>query len=199
MFASHLPQSTNLQNITEELEDLPIPEDDGACNHLKGSRVPSVTLLSTSEGNVDLSKEEGLIIVFFYPRTAAPNEIVPDEWNSIPGARGCTPQTCSFRDHVKDLTGLGVRRIYGISTQDTPYQQEARERLRLPYNLLSDEKLKLAQALTLPTFEWKGRTLIKRLALAIKEGQIVNVWYPIFPPGESAEQVRQWLETQRRG
>ena len=118
---------------------------------------------------------------------------MPDEWNEIPGARGCTPQACSFRDAAKDFLAQGVSHIFGVSTQDTPYQQELKERVHLPYQLLSDEKLEMTKKLSLPTFEFNGMTLIKRLTLAVEDGHIVKVWYPVFPPSESAAEVLKWL------
>jgi len=119
---------------------------------------------------------------------------VPAEWNAIPGARGCTPQACSFRDAADDLLAAGVGAIFGVSTQDTPYQREVKERVHLPYELLSDEKLELVRALRLPTFEWEGKKLVKRLTLAVDEGKVVRVWYPVFPPDRSAGEVLDWLK-----
>lgn len=169
--------------------------DDGACNHLSGTAFPSLSLPSTAGNSVDPSELSGLTIIFCYPRTGAPNETVPDEWNEIPGARGCTPQACSFRDASRDFLALGVSHIFGTSTQDTPYQQELKERIHLPYQLLSDEKLEMIKALKLPTFEFNGMTLIKRLTLAVEDGTIVRVWYPVFPPDKSASEVMEWLKT----
>lgn len=156
---------------------------------------PTLSLPSTAGNDVDPSKLSGLTILFCYPRTGAPNETIPDEWNAIPGARGCTPQACSFRDASNEFLSLGVSHIFGASTQDTPYQQEVRERVHLPYQLLSDEKLAMQQALRLPTFEWQGKKLIKRLTMAIEDGRIVKVFYPVFPPNESANEVLKWLKT----
>ncbi|GAB7354970.1 hypothetical protein MBLNU459_g5584t1 [Dothideomycetes sp. NU459] len=175
-------------------DSLPVPVDDGACAHLTGHAVPSLPLPATSLSSVDVSRLSGLTIVFCYPRTGAPGETVPDEWNAIPGARGCTPQACSFRDNAAELRKGGVGQVFGMSTQDTPYQTEAKERLHLPYELLSDEKLDFVRALKLPTFEWEGKKVIKRLTLAIVDGKIVHVWYPVFPSRESAGQVLKWLE-----
>lgn len=186
------PQEASWQSFPS---DVPKPEDDGACNHLQGTTLPSVSLPSTSGSPVDLSKLSGLTILFCYPRTAGPNETVPDSWNQIPGARGCTPQACSFRDASSDFAEHGVARIFGCSTQDTAYQQELRERTHLPYHILSDEKLDLVSALKLPTFEFNGATLIKRMSMAIQDGKIVRVWYPVFPPGESAGEVLKWLKS----
>ncbi|SMR43748.1 unnamed protein product [Zymoseptoria tritici ST99CH_1A5] len=177
--------------------DLPKPEDDGACNHLTGSRFPSVALPATSGSTVDPSTLSGLSILFCYPRTGAPNETITDDWNAIPGARGCTPQACSFRDACDEFKSLGVSNIFGASTQDTPYQQEAKDRYHLPYDLLSDEKTEMIKALNLPTFEWKGTKLIKRLSMAIENGKIIKVFYPVFPPNESANEVLKWLKERR--
>ena len=140
-----------------------------------------------------MSKLLGLAIIFCYPRTGAPGEQIPDEWNVIPGARGCTPQACSFRDEMGELRKRGVRAIFGVSTQDTPYQQEVKTRVHLPYELLSDADLEFTTALNLPTFEWQGKQLIKRLALAVEDGRITKVWYPVFPPDANAKEVVAWL------
>lgn len=173
---------------------LPIPEDDGACSHLPSTSLPSIALSSTADTSVDLSTLAGLTILFCYPRTGAPDETIPASWDSIPGARGCTPQACSFRDSTAALFQLGVNHLFGLSTQDSEYQREAKERLHLPYELLSDEKLEFAGKLGLPTFEWEGRKLVKRLALAIEGGVVVKVWYPVFPPDRNAGDVVEWLE-----
>jgi peroxiredoxin len=130
------------------------------------------------------------------PHTAAPNETVPAEWNAIPGARGCTPQACSFRDAFPSLRQLGVSQVFGISTQSPSYQAEVKERLGLPYELLSDEDLALQAALKLPTLEWEGRTLLKRATLAIRGGKVEKVWYPVFPPDKATEEVVAWLKSQ---
>lgn len=175
--------------------DLPVPIDDGACDHLLNATLPSVTLRATNGLPVHLSVlPTGLTIIFCYPRTGEPNEVIPDEWNYIPGARGCTPQACSFRDNFPALKDHGVSTVYGLSTQSTEYQKEVKERVHLPYELLSDEDLEFATSLKLPTFEWKGNTLIKRMALAIRDGRITKVWYPVFPPDQSAAQVLEWLK-----
>jgi peroxiredoxin len=132
--------------------------------------MPSISLPDTSGHSVDVASLSGLTILFCYPRTGAPGENITEDWNSIPGTRGCTPQACSFRDELAELRKLGAKNVFGVSTQDTPYQTEAKERLHLPYELLSDEKLSLVKALKLPTFDWEGKKLIKRLALAIEAG-----------------------------
>jgi len=177
---------------------IPEPEDDGACQHLQGTQFPSLSLPSTSGKPVDISTLPGLTILFIYPRTGAPGENIPAEWDAIPGARGCTPQACSFRDASQEFAELGVDVIFGCSTQDTKYQLELKERIHLPYELLSDEKLELARAAKLPTHEWKGKTLIKRMAMAVESGKIVKVWYPVFPPDQSAAQVLEWLKEERK-
>jgi len=129
------------------------------------------------------------------PETGAPNEVVPDSWNAIPGARGCTPQACSFCDNMPELKSLGVSQIFGISTQSPDYQAEVHARLHLPYDLLSDEKLEWQKALNLPTFEWEGKKVIRRLSMAISQGQILKWWYPVFPPDRGVDLVIEWLKT----
>jgi peroxiredoxin len=134
-------------------------------------------------------------VLYVYPMTGTPGVALPEGWDSIPGARGCTPQSCSFRDHFAELTGLGVDQLFGLSTQDTAYQAEAAERLHLPFPLLSDAGLTLATALRLPTFEAWGDTLIRRMALVIEDRRIVKVFYPVFPPDANAGQVVDWLKS----
>lgn len=173
--------------------DLPVPVDDGACSHLTSTRVPQLSFKATDSSIVSLSTLPGLTIVFCYPRTGAPNEVVPDSWNSIPGARGCTPQACSFRDNLPELKNLGVTTLFGLSTQSTEYQQEVHERLHLPYQLLSDDTLEFVDALRLPTFDWEGKRVVRRLTLAVKDGVIVKHWYPVFPPDKNVDEVIAWL------
>ena len=180
-------------NVYELPKDLPVPQDDGACAHLTGMRLPSVALLATNGQYVDLSALSGRTVVYCYPRTGRPDHNPPAGWDAIPGARGCTPQSCSFRDHHAELLALGAGAIYGLSTQDTAYQREAVERLHLPFELLSDERLAFARALNLPTFEVEGMELIKRLTLIIHEGTIEHVFYPVFPPDANAPDVIHWL------
>jgi peroxiredoxin len=148
--------------------------------------------MSTAGGSVDLSTLKETTVVYCYPLTGSPDQDLPARWDDIPGARGCTPQSCAFRDHHAELGELGAR-VFGLSTQDTSYQREAAERLALPFSLLSDEKLEFARALGLPTFEAEGMTLIKRLTLVAENGEIVRVFYPVFPPGRNAEEVVGWL------
>jgi peroxiredoxin len=171
-------------------DDLPRPVDDGAADHLAGARVPSLLLAATDGSAVDLSALGGLTIVYAYPRTGAPGEpSLVDDWDLIPGARGCTPETCGFRDHHADLLAAGADRVYGLSAQETAYQRELAERLHLPFPILSDAALELTRTLRLPTFEVAGETLIKRLTLAIRDGEIERVWYPVFPPDRHAAEV----------
>jgi peroxiredoxin len=179
--------------------DLPVPTDDGACAHLTGTLIPSILLPSTAGNTVDLSKLDGLTVVFFYPRTGAPGASIPASWDAIPGARGCTPHACGFRDLSKDLLAAGVNHLFGFSTQDTAYQQEVKERLHLPYQLLSDEKFECVRAMRLPTFEFEGTELVKRLAIAVLDGKIVKVWYPIFPSDRNASDVLLWLQNEWAG
>jgi peroxiredoxin len=180
-------------NPHELPSDLPVPTDDGAADHLRGMRLPPVPLDSTAGETVDLSTLPGRTVVYCYPMTGRPGDDLPRGWDVIPGARGCTPQSCSFRDHHAELQALGSR-VFGLSTQDTEYQSEAAGRLRLPFALLSDAELAFAGALGLPTFEVEGMILLKRLTLVIDDGRIEKVFYPVFPPDKSAEEVVGWLE-----
>ena len=172
---------------------IPAPEDDGAANHLTGMALPDVALPATDGENVTLAKIEGRTVVYIYPMTGQPNVALPDGWDDIPGARGCTPQSCSFRDHFAELKQLGVGHVFGLSTQDTRYQQEVAERLHLPFPVLSDEAGALREALNLPSMEVEGRVLLKRMAWVIDDGVIVKVFYPVFPPDQNAEAVIEWL------
>jgi peroxiredoxin len=181
---------SNLHNLPE---DLPVPTDDGACDHLTGLQLPSVPLLSTAGSLVDLAQLPGITVVYCYPRTGRPDEDIPEGWDLIPGARGCTPQSCAFRDHYQELQQAGAAQVFGLSTQTTAYQQEAVTRLHLPFALLSDAELAFTHALRLPTFEFADMTLIKRLTLIVNNGRIVKVFYPVFPPGQNAVEVLHWL------
>lgn len=172
---------------------LPAPVDDGAMRHLDGAVLPGVALPATDGTTIDLSRLPGLVVVYAYPRTGRPGVPSLDGWDAIPGARGCTPQSCSFRDHFADLAALGIGRLFGLSTQDTAYQREAVERLHLPFPILSDAGLALTRALRLPTFEAGGMTLLKRFAWVIEDGRIARVFYPVFPPDRSAADVLAWL------
>jgi peroxiredoxin len=183
-----------LHDPTQLPEDLPIPQDDGAARHLPGMRLPDISLPATDGTKVSLAWLPGRAVVYIYPRTGRPGHDLPTGWDAIPGARGCTPQSCAFRDHFAELTALGVTHLYGLSTQDTAYQREAADRLHLPFPLLSDADLKFANALNLPTFAVDGMTLIRRMALVVDDGKITHVFYPVFPPDKNAEEVIAWLQ-----
>ena len=172
---------------------LPVPQDDGATRHLAGAKLPPLPLAATDGSKVDLSALRGRTVVYVYPRTGRPGQDLPDGWDAIPGARGCTPQSCSFRDHFAELKQLGVARVFGLSTQDSDYQREAVDRLHLPFPVLSDGELKLTRALNLPTFTVAGMTLLKRMVFVIDDGVMSKVFYPVFPPDKSAEEVVGWL------
>ena len=176
--------------------DLPVPQDDGATDHLPGMTVPPIALLGT-DGRQHRLDDPGAppTVVFAYPRTGRPGEPPPggwEAWDAIPGARGCTPQACAYRDRYAELTELGGR-VFGLSTQDPGYQLEAATRLELPYPLLSDERLEFADALRLPRFEHEGMTLLKRHALLIRRGRIERVLYPVFPSDSDAPLAIDWL------
>ena len=178
--------------------DLPAPPDDGAARHLTGAKLPDLALPATDGSAVNLGGLRGRTVVYIYPRTGRPGQALPTGWDDIPGARGCTPQSCGFRDHFADLKRLGVAQLYGLSTQDTAYQREAVERLHLPFAILSDADLTLTRTLNLTTFAVDGMTLIKRMAWVIDDGTITQVFYPVFPPDKSAEDVIAWLKTSGR-
>lgn len=176
--------------------NLPIPLDDGACKHLAGSRIPSIALAASSGHNVDLSMHAGWLVIYFYPMLGRPDGPPLVGWNEIPGARGCTPQTCAFRDHYAELTQLGAE-VFGVSSQTLADQQAAHARLHLPFELLNDSHFSLTQAMGLPTFEYAGVRLIKRLTLIAMDGLIRKIFYPVFPPDENAEAVVAWLRAHR--
>jgi peroxiredoxin len=175
--------------------DIPAPTDDGAARHLAGMKLPDLALPATSGPDVNLSKLKGRTVLYVYPRTGVPGVDLPPGWNEIPGARGCTPQSCGFRDHFAELEGFGVAQLYGLSTQDGDYQREAAQRLHLPFAILSDAALRLTRAMDLPTFTTSGMTLLKRMALVIDGGTITKVFYPVFPPDKNAEEVAAWLRS----
>lgn len=176
--------------------DLPAPADDGAADHLPGASLPSVPLPSTQGGSLDLAEAAGeRVVVYVYPRTGRPGEPLPEGWDEIPGARGCTPQSCAFRDRASDLAGHGAT-VIGVSAQSPEDQREFAEREHIPYPLLSDASLELAAALDLPTFEAAGMRLYRRLTLIAREGRIEKVFYPVFPPDRNAADVLEWLEQQ---
>lgn len=178
--------------------NLPEPEDDGAADHLVGEPAPHLSLPSTTGRTVGLDElEPGRAVLYIYPLAGRPDVALPDGWDSIPGARGCTTEACDFRDHHSDLLDAGASAVFGLSTQDTAYQRELVHRLRLPFEILSDTELTLAEQLNLPTFGAGEMTLYKRLTLVIHGGMIEHVFYPIFPPNEHARQVLAWLRSRR--
>jgi peroxiredoxin len=174
--------------------DLPVPEDDGAADHLPGAELPSVSLPIAGGGQFDFQGSEaaGTLVAFVYPRTGTPGRRLPPGWDDIPGARGCTPQSCGFRDRHEALTGLGAR-VVGIRAMDPGEQAAFAEREHIPYPLLNDAALRLRDELRLPTFEAGGMTLYKRLTLVARDGRIEKVFYPVFPPDKNAEEVIRWL------
>jgi peroxiredoxin len=175
--------------------DLPAPVDDGAAAHLVGLPWPDIALPATDGSSINLSRGRGRAVIYAYPRTGRPGQTLPTGWDAIPGARGCTPQSCGFRDHFAELNSLGVARLYGLSTQDGDYQREVAQRLHLPFPLLSDARLEVQRALRLPTFSVDGMTLLKRLTMVLDDGVIGKVFYPVFPPDRSAAQVIAWLQS----
>jgi peroxiredoxin len=183
-------------NLLEvDWSQIPAPTDDGAASHLVGLAVPPVGLVATNDTSVTLAALPGRTVVFAYPRTGEPGRIaLVDDWDMIPGARGCTPQTCAFRDLFAELKAAGAIHVFGLSTQSNEYQTEMASRLHLPFPVLSDEKLKLTKALDLPTMDVAGQTLIKRLALIIDDARISHVFYPVFPPDRNAADVLAWLK-----
>lgn len=192
-----------MADVSKLPQGLAAPQDDGACKHLVGMQLPDFSLPATTEKPVSLkeiSKER--LVIYCYPMTGRPDRNLPENWDNIPGARGCTPQSCSFRDHYEELRNYGTK-VYGLSTQPTSYQQEAKKRLHLPFELLSDENLRLVKALNLPTVDLAQITkvspdiptiLIKRLTLIICEGNIEKVFYPVFPPDQDAQNVLNYFE-----
>ncbi len=178
---------------------IPTPLDDGGARHLTGMTLPDVALSATDGRSIALSALSGRTVVFAYPRTGTPGQIsLVDDWDMIPGARGCTPQSCAFRDLHGALIAAGANQVFGLSTQNTAYQQEVVERLHLPFPLLSDEGLRLGHALRLPTMQVAGLTLIKRLAMIVDDGVISHTFYPVFPPDRNADDVLAWLDVNQR-
>ena len=181
-------------SLTDLPKDLPIPKDDGAANHLLGSTLPSISLPCTDGQAVQLSGIKGYTVIYVYPMTGRPDVPLPDGWEAIPGARGCTPQSCSFRDHYADLQTFNAS-LFGLSAQTTEYQLEAKERLHLPYDLLSDPHFQLKKVLSLPTFKVEAIEVYKRLTVIAKDNAIIKVFYPVFPPDQNAADVLAWFET----
>ena len=194
-----MPTPANPNLLEVDWSKIPAPVDDGAAKHLPGARMPDIALAATDGSQVSLAKIAGRAVVFAYPRTGEPGKpSLVSDWDMIPGARGCTPQTCAFRDLFAELKGAGADQVFGLSTQSNAYQAEMASRLPLPFPVLSDEKLELAEALQLPTMEVAGLTLIKRLALIIDDGLITHVFYPVFPPDRNAGDVLDWLKQNPR-
>jgi peroxiredoxin len=188
-----MAQQSNLLDV--DWSKIPAPEDDGAAAHLVGMAIPSVSLRATNDTAVTLSELPGRVVVFGYPRTGEPGKIaLVDDWDMIPGARGCTPQTCAFRDLFAELKAAGAQHVFGLSTQSNDYQTEMAVRLHLPFPVLSDERLELVHALDLPTMDVADLTMIKRLALIIDDANITHVFYPVFPPDRNAGDVLEWLK-----
>jgi len=185
-----------MSDFTQLPEGLPVPVDDGAADHLAGLAVPDLSLASTDGTTVSIRRlGAGRTIIYVYPLTGRPGVNLPAGWDEIPGARGCTPEACGFRDHHRELLDAGASAIYGLSSQDTAYQREFVERMELPFPILSDPELALADAVGLPTFEAAGQQLYKRITLVIRDGAIEHVFYPIFPQNEHAGEVLGWLRS----
>ncbi len=172
--------------------DLPVPFDDGACDHLSGRAVPALQLES-SQGTVDLAElGSSLAVLYIYPRTGRPGRSVPAGWDAIPGARGCTPQSCAFRDHAAELSRLGAK-VAGLSVQSLEEQVELARREHMPFPVIADPERQLGEALGLPTFEFGGATLYKRVTLILEADVVARVFYPVFPPDRNALAVLAWL------
>ncbi|NDC50603.1 MAG: peroxiredoxin, partial [Burkholderiaceae bacterium] len=181
-----------MTNLNQLPTDLPVPQDDGACNHLVGMPLPNVALLATDGSMVNLSQLAGRLVIYCYPMTGQPNVPLPEGWDQIPGARGCTPQSCAFRDHYQELQALHAN-VFGLSVQSTEYQREMATRLHLPFQVLSDEQYQFQKALNLPTFVAAGMTLLKRVTLISHQGRIEAVHYPIFPSDSDPAWVLDYL------
>ena len=182
--------------LTDLPDDLPVPLDDGACNHLVGEKLPSIKLNTTEGRSIDFSSLKGFVVLYVYPMTGQPDVALPIGWDQIPGARGCTPQACSFRDHYLELQAYDST-VFGVSTQSTEYQAEAANRLHLPFPLVSDVEFQLIRALSLPTMEVDGMLMGKRVTLIAYNGIIEKVFYPVFPPNENANQVIAYLSKRK--
>ena len=181
-----------MRDLFELPRNLPIPTDDGAADHLPGAALPGLKLQSTSNRLIDLKNIKERVIIFFYPRTGEPNVPAPEDWDLIPGARGCTPQSCGFRDLYAEFKKFGYQ-VYGASSQNSQYQGEFVARNHIPFEILSDSNFELTESLKLPTFTYNGLRLIKRMALVIDQGIITKVFYPVFPPNENATKVLEWI------
>lgn len=176
-------------------DDLPVPEDDGAATHLQGMEMPDTSLTATDDTAVELRELPPRTVIYVYPLTGRPDEdVIPEGWEDVPGARGCTPESRGFRSHYDELRDNGVGEVFGLSTQTSEYQREARDRLHLPFEMLSDADRELTAELDLPTFTIEGDDYLKRLTLIVTDGRIEHVFYPIFPPDEHASEVLEWVQ-----
>jgi peroxiredoxin len=183
-----------MASVLESLpNNLPVPMDDGACDNLLGVELPNISLLATNGEYIDLGAVNDRLVIYCYPMTGRPDVSLPEGWEQIPGARGCTPQACSFRDHYNELKNIGTT-VFGLSTQANEYQKEAKERLHLPFELLSDENLVFANALSLPVMKIENMHLLKRLTLIFDKGKVVKYFYPVFPPDKNIDDVIAWLK-----
>lgn len=185
-----------MKDLSKLPDNLPVPLDDGACDHLLDMPFPAVSIASTAGEIIDLGQRAGTTVFYFFPMLGNPDALPLDDWNDIPGARGCTPQSCAFRDHHADIVKCGAT-VFGVSAQPLSEQMEAKSRLHLPFDLLHDGDFTLAHALNLPTFHYQNKKLIKRLTLIVVDGVIRKVFYPVFPPQRNAQDVLAWLQSWR--
>ncbi len=185
-----------MTNLNQLPRDLPVPQDDGSTNHLKGMKLPNVSLIGTNGKTVNFGDIKGKLVIYCYPMTGQPNVALPDGWDQIPGARGCTPQSCSFRDHYQELQALGAE-VVGLSVQTAEYQKEMADRLHLSFPVVSDVNYQFQKALNMPTFVAAGMTLLKRVTLITSNGVIEAVHYPIFPSDSDPSWVIDYLNSHK--
>jgi len=181
-----------MKDLSKLPDNLPVPIDDGACDHLLGTSIPAIPLTATSGENICLSTLPGTVVAYFYPMIGRPDSPPLLGWNEIPGARGCTPQSCAFRDHHAKLKSFAAN-VFGVSAQPLEDQKEAQARLGLPFELLNDSVFALTEAMRLPTFEYENSRFIKRLTVIAIDGLIRKIFYPVFPPNRNAEDVVEWF------